>query len=511
MTTKEITLQIGESNIKNYIWQSNLGQGSTGVVSLVKEKESGNYIALKVCSLEEKEQQNLFHANAVEMKTTVLDGFVKVRDVGYVEGFPAYTMDYGGSDVNKLYDYIKELPESVREAVSYKIMYAVINSLENAHNKNKFHGDLLTHNILSGSIVSHLKSLPDNAQKNNLLILGQVSLCDRTESKLLGTSLCTPSLSKDYFMRDSYLFDTVAKDNFQRDIYAAIALCSLLIDRENRSSPITDFAKEFFGIDKLGRDRAGNYFYPRLSDLKVKLENVINSEHDHYFKLMPMVNSSTREEFSIVARPIDRFNFVWDAGKIIDLTSLKQFHTNDDNSYISSHKCGGSYHPADEKTLLQHSFSSILEQVVDNTLTNLDENNDVLKPLVESKSKFEKALQEQKSSLSSLTESLHSTDTQRVDLAEKLKGPYDTSLLDQIVAVSREYESFDSQIKSLNRSITGNESTLSSLTNQINILKQAPYKEMLEYINTECLSNVSDECKPNIVKKLKNRIKITTK
>ncbi len=344
---------------------TSLGEGCSGEVFKVRGEDNEIY-ALKVCRTSQVDD---FRANAegLYQDKNNLEHFIKTVRVGDVmengKSVPAMIMEYGGTDLRRVYDHLSEkrylLQDSdknklinVVEAFEYKVLVTVAEGLAHAEEKELgeekkgiYHGDLIPSNILCGFDLNEVAG--DVAKLEKALLKGRITLCDRLINEKVGTKALggpsyTQGLAPNALFFDIYCPSLSPVGNS----WSLLALWSWFSSGgEGKILPVDMFAslKKFkYEFDTKKYERVLN----TVGEFSNLLEKAIDAGK-YFFK--PRATREDGTNYPLIYRPVDVFeNFSSEHTKL-DVSSLKNYH----EEYLKMKVHGGTKSTLDEKKKME--------------------------------------------------------------------------------------------------------------------------------------------------------------
>ncbi len=345
------------------IIDNSLIEGKTGKPYIVKDN-TGKISVLKInLNMNNTKFLSIYH----KLLETKLNHFVPIEFVGEVEYITnattmrtdrksAVIMEYGGSDLYEVYTRLETISQQVKErpefksavkAFYYKVLLTIVKALENAHNNNSPHNDLMPANILCGfDIKKYAASTPEElSQLEEQLINSRIFLCDMDPEPDYDKSITQSSMTQRGANAIMMLTSFNPKGNTSRitpvekDIYALLAAYSWLTLRGDHYSAeefsrgkfVTEVKDDAGKVTRIPRNIHNNATHKLdLMDLS-EIHEKINEDIDGkgYF---------IREEtgsYPMVYRPLDKFKERWEqlVGSISSVGDIEALVKKDDFSY----------------------------------------------------------------------------------------------------------------------------------------------------------------------------------
>src|SRR3989338_7269497 len=496
-------------NMFDYTLVNYLGEGAVGRVFRVREiisrKEDeityGGDYALKLWLRGDKDK---FRQNSSELQKTTLDHFIPVYKVGNLPsdteddgqdnfeaenktqnpGIPAIVMKYGGMNLDALVKTVLPTVDAkIAEAVKYKVMFTVLEGLENAHKKKMYHADLNPKNILTG-VDSELSG----SELEQALLYGHVMLCDR-DAKGIGTfSTSRPSLSYDDLMLSLYFCDTLEGSSaLDKDIFSAMALASWLFN--GRKLRVADYVRTELGIDLVTTTDVS--IKAVRTSFKKKCADKLN-----YF----IETKATNGHFPVVLRPLDMFiNYL---GQKVSYTrdELEQVYATDGCSFTKLRERGIS---ATEKMGFNTAFAAYLEKAI----AVLSERKE--KKLLDANPFIQQLNDSQKS----LDDCINNKAQKEIELTgckgkhtEYLltiqNGDYSVETAEKLMVNSKYIAATTTEINDLEQDIILKQQEVDSSQNDLKRYDYASEDTSLGYIRETCVENLPTELKNQVVSKI---------
>ena len=462
---KTYHLKLGTGEVQEYIYQTELGSGSTGNVYLVRDA-SDKPFALKICKAfgeDKSRQQESFKKNAKELMSDQISGFIPVSQIGICEeeNQPAMLMEYGGKDLEWTLRVIssEDVDTELKKAFEYKVLLNVIGALSDAHHKNKYHQDILPRNILCGICPEYAPEDSEEKDKyrswlEEAIIDGTVRLTDRRSLESITNDMESihdnPSFTGGSDLLNAVYFKLLRDSTpSEKDIYACLALYSLLKD-PSRSSSVWEFAysNELLEIDDLldVEKEKKRFKLPSLDQLKEKLEREIGT--DEYFQIETVDNLGGSG--LIVTRPIDRFTRTWKAERLVDYDELKSFFKSHDSSFQKLYNLAAGIMKADEKERIRNHYESLILEATLKLDNLISQKHEKRKPLEYSIVSNLHKIRELSNQIDK--EAKNSTEQERLlrEMVGKLGADLgDTNLIHKIEEQQRKYNALRPKIKKL--------------------------------------------------------------
>ncbi len=336
------------------------------------ESSSGEKICvLKVCASEKSEARELFRKNMELGYSQPLEHFVNVLDWGEVDGKPAYTMNYEGSDLKKIrQDVFPSIEPTVAQAVKYKTLLTVATALEKAHNlkqENKphprCHNDLGPGNITTGfDYQQYSGEKQEQVQElKQKLIHCEIKLCDPINDRQLGTS--HSATGSDVLARLLSSGLPLGKD---RDVETFLGLYLLLQEGEDTPMSPSDQAGAWGLPPKI--EKKGILSIKTYEPMVKFKERIVQEIEATGYFLCDELNNSEGKKYPVVFRPIDKFSLICKQkmGDKLPTTSkdLEDFYKEYQRLYQkagqSQHGSVPQYGSGQEQKQLQHLLSEII-------------------------------------------------------------------------------------------------------------------------------------------------------
>ncbi len=482
-----------------------MGEGAVGRVYHVRDVASQKEYALKVHVRGDGQK---FEVNAKELQNSRLDHFVWVDHVGVAsvaDDSPkkALLMDYGGMSldtvVTRVFSQIGLTPddtERVQEAVSYKVLFTVLEALEKAHAAKKYHTDLNPKNILTGVDFGVKSDKTDFGEKRfdlvESLLYGHILLCDR-DTQGIGTfavnsqSLSGEDLHLAFYFRDPRLGSSA----LDKDVYSAAALVSWMLEG-GKSLPF-DYVRTELGVDITSTNTMGVSPVTRLRDA---LHEKVKSKFDYFIITEKSDNS---HKFPVILRPIDMLRFTWNEESLLTKDTLERFFQTDDNSYTLLRSRGGEYMPSSEKTAFEDVLVLYLGRAVEGIEQQRLEKINCKSPLAGKIDTLEQEVDTLNNSKHVKEEEEKKYTTQCdgyvVQMKKGAKGQYSSEIAGNLLSSTQQLERVQSEISEFDFQLGLKAEAISALSAEIKKYDVTSEDTALEYIRNTCMMVLPEDKK----------------
>ncbi len=305
-----------------------LGEGGTGTVYLVQgvkdgKKEPKKY-AMKVAFPQFRE--NLKQQwNNIDQTKKKIKHYVKFYHLGETseqgdsgDTTSAIVMDYAGWDLSYvMHQLLPKVGDQVKEAFQYKVLCTLVESLEDAHKKERLHKDVKFRNISCG-----LQDIPnpealDVSDLEKALIDSRIQVLDPENDEVQAINSLLYSREDDLahkaLLDNNYCNNGRSPLDEEKDIYALVAIYARFI-YGNTDDYVTEFSENHLGVKFSG---GGKRTYPSLKIIREKIEAEMKEneleEKNKYFQRDTVTVGKV--SYPIVTRPVDRLRRKIDSRK----------------------------------------------------------------------------------------------------------------------------------------------------------------------------------------------------
>ena len=504
-TSKIIFYNEGRNNSTKYTLGDCIGEGTMGRVYLVKG-ENDEKLVLKQCK--EHTFEKSFKSVTDNAYANPAKHFITIKSIGTYhkegqegENYRAVIMEYGGSDLNETIKVTSTIGESVKRAFNYKVLLTTLAGIEDAHLKNKYHGDLLVKNILSGVdlkdyVTNGLVVSDKKISLEHKLIDNKVYLCDNIDDNEAGTMSATKgSLSREAILLNLYLTDLATMGEplnpqigKSRDMYAFFALWGLL-EKGNCKYSVEAFteSKEL----SMKQDKKGTREFSPINKIREKLLEEIKASG--YF------SHRTRDDEIYVFRPIDTFRHQWLDKKLMTTAEFEEFSSSNADSYVALSQKSGTNRFSDNpqnKALRQPEEQQQMTQLYADILLK---NVQILKEDIKGKTKQRISLNELMEPLSDEMTRLklehESVQNTWKDLESKLnetssKAKEDRSFHKLAAAIAEQMDQVETDLGLKKDVIKRKEEEFNQYNNEYDRLSCDEQNNTLNYIKDNCLNKI---------------------